>query len=129
MLVSVAGGGGEGGSVGEGKGGGVGRKNEGEGEIWAIMDAGGRIPVASSWLNKKLPISIPTLMSAMARLPSSCPVPVAGSLPGLLLLPRVARGGVRFLAGGWPGGGPNISWALEPSCCCCLLTALAPLFL
>lgn len=52
------------------------RGSVGEGEIWATEVAGGRTPDASSWLNKKLPSSILTLMSVMARLPSSCPMPV-----------------------------------------------------
>jgi hypothetical protein len=81
VAVSVADGGEEGVSVGTGEGDkAVGRKNVGEGEIWATKVAGERTLDVSRWLNRKLPSNIPTLMSVMARLPSSCPGPVVGSL-------------------------------------------------
>jgi hypothetical protein len=39
------------------------------------------VPEASSWLNKKLPSSIPTLMTVIANPPSSWPRPAGRSVP------------------------------------------------
>lgn len=42
-----------------------------------------RVPEASSWLSKKLPSSIPTLMTVIANPPSSWPRPAGRSVPAL----------------------------------------------
>lgn len=84
MAVSVTDGGREGDAaaievpVGESEGVGVlvGRNSVGEGESTATWVGGGRMPNVSSWLSKKLPSSIPTLMNVMTRPPSSCHKPV-----------------------------------------------------
>jgi hypothetical protein len=83
-AVSVAVGGGRGVLVGEGKGVGVAEaRSVGEGRISATEVGDGRTPDASSWLNRKLPKSIPTLMNVMAKLPSTCATPVAWLLVAL----------------------------------------------
>ena len=66
----MAGGGDVAGAVAEGVGV-AGERDVGEGVIWAIEVGCGRTPVASSWLNRKLPSSIPTLMIVIARFHSS----------------------------------------------------------
>jgi hypothetical protein len=60
----------------------VGRKKVGEGDSMATAVGSGRTPAASSSLNRKPPNSMPMLSSVMARLPSTCPMPVVRSVTG-----------------------------------------------
>jgi hypothetical protein len=60
----------------------VGRKKVGEGDSIATAVGSGRTPAASSSLNRNPPNSIPTLMSVMARLLSTCSIPVVWSAAG-----------------------------------------------
>lgn len=123
-AVSVAVGGGSV-LVGEGKGVGVAEaRGVREGRISAIEVGDRRTPDVSSWLNRKLPKSIPTLMNVMAKLPSTCATPVAWPLVALSSLGLTCWAGVGFPSREPPGAGPNKLWALGPSRCC--LTVLSP---
>ena len=60
----------------------VGRNGVAEGRDAAPERVGvERVPGASSWLNKKLPSSIPTLMTVIANPPISWPRPAGRSVP------------------------------------------------
>jgi hypothetical protein len=139
VVVVGAGAGGDGVREGEGVGVGVGEgagegvagnvgeaenttATVGEGGISTTVVGLGRTLEESSWLIRKLPNSMPILMSVRARLLHMCPVSVdwpAGSV--------CSEGGAFGSEGwavseAWAGAGPNNSWALSPSrgCFTCL---------
>jgi hypothetical protein len=114
-VVVCAGAGGDGVREGEGEvaAGSVGEAENvtatvGEGGISTTVVGLGRTLEASSWLNRKLPKSIPMLMSVRTRLLHTCPVSVVWPVGSMC-----SEGWA--VPAAWAGSGPNNWWALSPS--------------
>jgi hypothetical protein len=112
--VSVGEGAGEGaaGSVGEAE---STAATVGEGAISTTVVGLGRTLEESSWLNRKLPSTMPILMSVRAKLLKTRPVSETWPAVSVGSGGGACGFGGRAVSEAWAGAGPNNWWALSPS--------------